>query len=80
MHWLDLQNVETPIEIAGWKPTPGTDGQAYELNGKNYVAANPFGSSDNVNIVTKTVSVAAGPLVYRFPARSITILELHGSK
>jgi alpha-L-arabinofuranosidase len=72
--------IRTPIEISGWKPTAGTEAQVYELNGKDYVAANPFGSSDNVNIQTKTIPADVYPLVYKFPAHSITIFELRGSK
>jgi alpha-L-arabinofuranosidase len=74
------EDVETPIEISGWKPTKGSGGEAYELNGTNYVAANPFGGSNNVNIETKVIPAIAGPLVYKFPAHSITIIELRGSK
>jgi hypothetical protein len=52
----------------------------FELNGKGKVAANPFGSSENVNIREKAVRVERLPFSYRFTAHSVTILELGGTQ
>jgi alpha-L-arabinofuranosidase len=71
--------VQATVQISGWKQTTGQEAKIYELNGKDYLAANPFGSSENVQIKTKTSSVLTGALAYQFPAHTITILELAGS-
>ncbi|MHB1938917.1 MAG: alpha-L-arabinofuranosidase C-terminal domain-containing protein [Acidobacteriaceae bacterium] len=72
--------IQTAIAVAGWKPTVGAAARVFELNGNNKVAANPFGSSENVSIQAKTIHVDADPLVYSFPAHSISILEVDGTK
>lgn len=70
-------DIKAQISVAGWKSTGGA--KAFELNGPNKVAANPFGSSDVVNIHDKTVTLKPGSMAYSFPAHSITILELSGN-
>jgi alpha-N-arabinofuranosidase len=74
-----LKDIEGKIDIPGWKLSSAGGNQAYELNGNNYVAANPFGSENDVNIKRKSVDVQPDLIAYRFPAHSITILELHGA-
>jgi alpha-N-arabinofuranosidase len=70
-------DVEAKISVAGWKPAGGV--HAFELNGPDKVAANPFGSSDKVNIHDKLVTLKPGSMSYSFPAHSISILELSGN-
>jgi alpha-L-arabinofuranosidase len=70
-------DVEAKISVAGWKPGGGA--QVFELNGPDKVAANPFGSSDKVNIHDKPVTLKPGSMSYSFPAHSISILELSGN-
>jgi len=79
-HWLDSRTLKRPSRPPDGSTTPGFKRQASELNGKDYVAASPFGSSENVNIKTKTIPTISGSLVYKFPAHAITILELRGSE
>ena len=67
------------IRVTGHKVAPGDSVHVFELNGKDKVAANPFGSTDNVNIREKVVRVERLPFSYRFPAHSVTVLELSGS-
>jgi alpha-N-arabinofuranosidase len=66
--------VKTQIAVKSWK-TSGP-AHAWELNGPDKVAANPFGGPDVVNIQDKGVVPSAA--TYNFPAHSITILELPG--
>ena len=47
--------------------------RAFELNGKDRDAANPFGRADNVTI-REIPSPQSGP-TYTFPPHSITVLE-----
>lgn len=74
---LDLS---AAIRVSGYKVAPGDPVRVFELNGKDKVAANPFGSSENVNIREKAVRVERLPFSYRFPAHSVTILELGGTQ
>ena len=70
------QDLSAAIRISGWKLASDSPLRVFELNGKGKVAANPFGSSENVNIREKAVRVERLPFSYRFPAHSVTILEL----
>jgi len=74
------QELNAAIRMSGYKLAPGDPVRVFELNGKDKVAANPFGSSENVNIREKTVRVERLPFSYRFPAHSVTILELGGAQ
>jgi alpha-L-arabinofuranosidase len=67
------------IRIEGWKLASDSPLRVFELNGKDKVAANPFGSSENVNIREKSLRIERLPFSYRFPAHSVTILEVAGS-
>ena len=69
-------DVKTQIGVSGWKSSGTVD--AYELNGPDKTAANPFGSSDVVDIRDKGELSKGGSASYTFPAHSITILELSG--
>jgi len=73
-------DVNTRIRIRGWAPATGTVARVYELNGKDKVAANPFGSTENVNILEKSFTVSGPVVSYNFPAHSVTIVELSGGK
>jgi hypothetical protein len=43
------------------------------------VAANPFGSSADVNIQEESLTVERLPFSYKFPAHSVTVLEVEGA-
>ena len=73
------QNLSARIRIGNWKAASDWPLRVFELNGKDKVAANPFGSSANVNIRERRVAVEGVPFVYLFPAHSVTVLELPGS-
>jgi alpha-L-arabinofuranosidase len=70
-------DVEAKISVAGWKPAG--EAKVFELNGPDKLAANPFGSTEKVNIHDKSVTVKPGSMSYSFPAHSISILELSGN-
>jgi len=74
------QDLGASIRVGGWKVASGNPLRVFELNGKDKVAANPFGSTENVNIQEKAVRVERLPFSYRFPAHSVTILELGGTQ
>jgi alpha-L-arabinofuranosidase len=74
------QDLGAAIRVSGYKVVSGDPVRVFELNGKNKVAANPFGSSENVNIREKAVRVERLPFTYQFPAHSVTILELSGTQ
>jgi alpha-N-arabinofuranosidase len=67
--------IAAPIHLQHWTPRSG---HTFELNGTDQNAANPFGSTANVNIRQADVPSWREPLTYTFPAHSITILELVG--
>ena len=73
------QDLSAAIRIEGWKLASDSPLRVFELNGKGKVAANPFGSSENVNIREKSLCIERLPFPYRFPAHSVTILEVAGS-
>ena len=70
----EVADVATDIKIRGW--TSGPAARVFELNGKDKDAANPFGSTGSVNIGEKSLQVDSGPLVYRFPPHSVTVIEM----
>jgi alpha-N-arabinofuranosidase len=71
--------VSTNINLRGWQQTDKKV-QVYELAGKSWDAFNPYGSTENVNIVHRTVEVTKAPYSHQFPAHSVTILEFGGSE
>ena len=71
-------DVNTSIRVRGWAPGTGTVARVFELNGKDKVAANPFGSTENVNIREKSISVSGSAISCNFPAHSVTVIELSG--
>jgi alpha-N-arabinofuranosidase len=73
------QDLSATIRIEGWKLASDSPLRVFELNGKDKVAANPFGSSANVNIQEKSLPVERLPFSYKFPAHSVTVLEVEGS-
>jgi alpha-L-arabinofuranosidase len=70
------QDLSAAIRVSGYKLAGGDPVRVFELNGKDKVAANPFGSCENVNIREKAVRVERLPFSYRFAAPSVTIFEL----
>jgi len=76
----EADDLGAEIRIRGWTLEPKTPARVFELNGKDKDAANPFGSADNVNIKEKSLAVKRVPLSYRFPAHSVTVLELSGTR
>ena len=70
--------VSTQIDLKGWQAA-GNAAQAYELNGKTWDAFNPYGSTENVNISHRTVSVDKPSFSYAFPPHTATVLEIGGS-
>ena len=66
----------TTVNLDHWKITPGADVRAFELNGIDRDAANPYGSSANVNIHEKRIVADGSSFTYTFPPHSVTILEL----
>jgi alpha-N-arabinofuranosidase len=73
------QDLSATIRISGWKLASDSPLRAFKLNGKDKVAANPFGSSENVNIQGKSFHVEGLPFAYKFPAHSVVVLEMGGS-
>jgi alpha-N-arabinofuranosidase len=76
----EAKDVNTRIRVRGWKPAAGTAARVFEINGKDKVAANPFGSSQNVNIREKKQPLAGESISYAFPAHSVTVIEFAGSR
>jgi len=70
-------SLNTTLQIKG-RNVRGSSARVYELNGKRGVAANPFGSTDSVNIRQRSLQVAGNSISYTFPAHSVTILEIGG--
>jgi alpha-N-arabinofuranosidase len=70
-------DIETVIQTKDWAFSAGP-AKAWELNGASRDAANDFGDSSKVNIHEKNVAVSGTSLTYRFPAHSVTVLELPG--
>lgn len=66
-------DISTPIRLHAWTPRSG---RIFELNGKDKNAANPFGSTANVNIRQAELPPWQESLTYTFPAHSVTVLEL----
>ena len=63
------------IRIDNWKTVSDRRLRVFKLN---EVAANPFGSSANVNIREDALAAARLPFACTFPAHSVTVLELQG--
>jgi alpha-L-arabinofuranosidase len=66
------------IRLKNWASKVGESAKAWELNGKDRDAANPYGSATNVNIQEKQFTLGHAPFAYRFPAHSVTVLEISG--
>ncbi len=70
-------DVDTTLNISGWR-SGASQSRVFEVNGKDKVAANPFGSTANVNIREKSVNIGGPKVSYRFPAHSVTVIEIAG--
>jgi alpha-N-arabinofuranosidase len=71
----EKDHLDANVNLNGWTGTLGRTFRTFELNGQDRDAANPFGSAENVNIREKSIDPPAGPLVYKFPPHSITVLQ-----
>jgi alpha-L-arabinofuranosidase len=76
----ESEDSQANIRIRGWTLQAGTPARAFELNSKDRDASNPFGSSANVNIRDKSLDISRIPFSYRFPAHSVTVIELTGGR
>lgn len=76
----ETDDILATIHLKDWTPGAGTSARAFELNGRDKVAANPYGSAENVNIRGKSLTLDGVPFTYRFPAHSATVLELSGQR
>jgi len=76
----ESEDVSANIQVRGWTLQAGTSARVFELNGKDRDAANPFGSTENVNIREKSAPIGRIPFSYQFPAHSVTVLEITGSR
>jgi alpha-L-arabinofuranosidase len=64
------------LGIAGF----GNAARVFEINAKDRTAANSLGRSENVNIREKTAPVSGASISYTFPAHSVTVIEVMGSR
>ena len=76
----EAEDIPATVRLKGWTSEPGTRWRVFELNGKEKVAANPYNSTENVNIRERTPVVERVPLTYRFPAHSVTVVEIRGRR
>lgn len=67
------------INLNTWRVKPLQGFRAFELEGKDRDAANPYGSVENVNIQERNVAVEGLPLTYRFPQHSVTVLQFNAA-
>jgi hypothetical protein len=74
----ESSEVVSSIRVSGW--SAGGAAEVYELNGQDKVAANPFGSTENVNLRERSLATGGPLFVYRFPAHSVTVLEIKGPR
>jgi alpha-L-arabinofuranosidase len=74
----ETRDISATIHINGWTPRPGTPAQVILLNGKDKVAANPYGSPTEVNIRETTAAIGEHSASYRFPAHSVAVLAFTG--
>ncbi len=72
----ELYSLDAAIDLKGWRAARNV--RAFELNGNNRDAANPFGAASNVNIREKSVTLQRG--TYRFPEHSVTVLEFSAAQ
>ena len=74
----ERDSLDATIDLKGWRA--GRTVRAFELNGQDRDAANPFGAATNVNIRENSVPMERVPLTYRFPEHSVTVLEFRAVK
>jgi alpha-L-arabinofuranosidase len=72
----EVNTINATINFKNWQFTPGPNVQAFELNGINRDAANPYGSTANTHIQEKRLEADGTSLSYAFPPHSVTVLEL----
>ncbi len=75
----ESEDLLATVRIHEWMLHAETTVRIFELNGKDRDATNPFGSTENVNIREKSVTISRPSFPYRFPAHSVTVLELSGT-
>jgi hypothetical protein len=72
----EVNAINTSINFKNWQITPGSIVHAFELNGVNRDAANPYGSTANTHIQEKHLEADGTSLSYAFSPHSVTVLEL----
>jgi alpha-L-arabinofuranosidase len=76
----ETEEVASSIQLQNWRIPTEQQVRTWELNGKDRDASNPFGSTENVNIRAKEHRPQQVPFAYRFPAHSVTVLEIPGGR
>ena len=71
----ETNTTNATVNLDHWKVMPGGDVRAFELNGIDRDAANPYGSSANVDIREKRIAAGGSSFTYAFSPHSVTILE-----
>jgi alpha-N-arabinofuranosidase len=72
----EADDMATTIRLNNWTSRVESAARVWELNGKDRDAANPFGSTENVNVREKALALERVSFSYRFPAHSVTVLEI----
>lgn len=75
----EREAISSRIDLKTWRLKPGQRLRAFELDGKNRDAANPYGSVENVNVEEKDLPVDRTPLKYNFPPHSVTVLQFNAA-
>jgi alpha-N-arabinofuranosidase len=73
----DLDGV---VRLHGWTPADGLPVTLLELNGTDKDAKNDFDSTKAVNIRTKSATAMGTTFEYRFPAHSVSVFEISGTR
>ena len=71
----ETRDITASLHVRGWKVS-GSGAIVYELNAATADAANPYGSTSAVHIQQRNVQLRG--LSYRFPAHSVSVLEIGG--
>ncbi|MGI9071570.1 MAG: alpha-L-arabinofuranosidase C-terminal domain-containing protein [Bryobacteraceae bacterium] len=71
--------ISSGIDLKTWRVKLAQRFRAFELDGNDRDAANPYGSVENVSIQEKNVVVERLPLTYRFPPHSVTVLQFNAA-
>lgn len=72
----EIRPISTTVHVHGWRIADDSAIRAFELNGANRDAANPYGDPGDVSIRQRSLKPHAGELIYSFPQHSVTVLEI----